>query len=75
MNIEKRNYKLIEHRIVSARNRLVEHCCGHGRVSGCHHTKESAKVKKESVNYYRFLCGALRNLVSFVQFKKREKHP
>ena len=22
-----------------------------------------------------FICGALRNLVPFVQFKKREKHP
>ena len=24
---------------------------------------------------YTLLCGALRDLISFVQFKKREKHP
>ena len=31
----------------------------------------------KSYNYYRKdnICDALRNLVPFVQFKKRQKHP
>ena len=32
------------------------------------------KMKKNMV-FPLFICGALRDLVPFVQFKKREKHP
>ena len=27
------------------------------------------------IDWYENICGALRDLVQFVQFKKREKHP
>ena len=27
------------------------------------------------INEYSIICGALRDLVPFAQFKKREKHP
>ena len=30
---------------------------------------------RESANPQSYICGALRDLAPFVQFKKREKHP
>ena len=31
-------------------------------------------ITRSSINWYSFICDVLRNLVPFVQFKKREKH-
>ena len=33
------------------------------------------KLFLQKAQYSGFKCGALRDLISFVQFKKREKHP
>ena len=33
------------------------------------------KTTEFSVTHLKLICGALRDLVPFAQFKKREKHP
>ena len=36
---------------------------------------KNLKNKEQDIFAYSLICGALRDLVRFAQFKKREKHP